>query len=344
MTMKFPVALWQDPQGAFTASVLDGARAAAMDVTPADALLQLKRYLTWRARKEGLVASDFGDLVIRDHRIRIRGKYKTKQSSFPVNQPVTLRITCIHGQRQDGSRHCVIPTLGIRLSYQPGDPVEDLVSEAVQQAIGEMTPQELSRELMPAAITLDAVHIREQAPSERDGDESRPVLASVAERLGHRSRGSRHSRALLRAAEVRQVAERLSQGKANLLLIGEDGVGKTTVLVEAIRQLQRTKPKSQSPTPDEIKKARVIARREYWLTSGARLIAGMKYLGQWEDRCEDVIAELGENGGVLCVEDLLELATAGGCDTASSVASFLIPYLQRGELRLVAEATVAELD
>ena len=57
MTMlKFPVALWQDAEGSYTASVLDGAQAAAIDRTAADALQQLKRYLAWALRNDGLSA------------------------------------------------------------------------------------------------------------------------------------------------------------------------------------------------------------------------------------------------------------------------------------------------
>ena len=70
----------------------------------------------------------------------------------------------------------------------------------------------------------------------------------------------------------------------------------------------------------------------------------MKYLGQWEERVEAVIAELGELGGVLCAERLLDLVQRGGIGPADSIAMFLVPYLARGELRMIAEATPAELD
>src|SRR5262249_56594614 len=86
------------------------------------------------------------------------------------------------------------------------------------------------------------------------------------------------------------------------------------------------------------------ALRRYWLTSGARIIAGMKYLGQWEERCEEIIAELAQADGVLCVDNLLDLIREGGASPTNSVAAFFLPYLQRGELRMVAEATPAELD
>ena len=67
----------------------------------------------------------------------------------------------------------------------------------------------------------------------------------------------------------------------------------------------------------------------------------MKYLGQWEERLERVIDELARIPGVLCVDRLLDLVRTGG---HSSLAAFLMPYLQRGELRMAGEATPAELD
>ena len=51
-----------------------------------------------------------------------------------------------------------------------------------------------------------------------------------------------------------------------------------------------------------------------------RILGGMKYLGQWEERCEAIIEELGQIEGVLCVENLLELVRQGGCDPSESTS------------------------
>ena len=231
----------------------------------------------------------------------------------------------------------------------------DDIQEMVQQALGKKTPQELSRELMPERIWLDAVHVRESDAPRRTSAARFPALEAIAEQLGPRRRGSRFSRAIQRDVDVRTIAERLRAGKFNLLLVGEGGVGKTTVLVEAIRlYLRERRAKKGSGVnsgngaadgkrePELIPDPLVL--RQFWLTSGQRLIAGMKYLGQWEERCEKAIDELSETSSVLCVEDLLELVRVGDSDPGASVAAFFMPYLQRGELRLVAEVTPTELD
>src|SRR5262249_55590055 len=134
------------------------------------------------------------------------------------------------------------------------------------------------------------------------------------------------------------LIRKLHQEKANVLLVGEPGVGKTTVLVEAVREVER---RLVDEAKAEEKKAQP---RRFWQTTAGRVIAGMKYLGQWEERVEALIAELGEIEGVLCVDRLLDLARTGGIGPNDSVAAFLIPYLTRGELRMVAEASPSELD
>ena len=70
----------------------------------------------------------------------------------------------------------------------------------------------------------------------------------------------------------------------------------------------------------------------------------MKFLGEWEERLESVIDELSDIDGVLCAENLLDLVRYGGREPNESLAAFLVPYLERGEIRIVCEATPAELD
>jgi ATP-dependent Clp protease ATP-binding subunit ClpC len=70
----------------------------------------------------------------------------------------------------------------------------------------------------------------------------------------------------------------------------------------------------------------------------------MKYLGQWQERCERIIEELARFDGVLAAEKLLDLIRTGGASETDSIAAFLLPFIERGELRIVGEATPAELD
>ena len=50
------------------------------------------------------------------------------------------------------------------------------------------------------------------------------------------------------------------------------------------------------------------------------------------------------DGGILVVSSLIDLVRLGGCQPSDSLAAFLMPYVRRGEIRLIAEATPDELD
>jgi len=80
------------------------------------------------------------------------------------------------------------------------------------------------------------------------------------------------------------------------------------------------------------------------MTSAARIIAGMRYLGEWQQRCEEAIRELSGLRGVLCVENLVDLVGTGGADRKVVWRRFSFPTLRNGELRIVGEATPQEID
>jgi len=339
MSYKFHVALWQDPEGWFTARTLDGSEAAASDKTAATVLAQLKSYLIWLERRGLLLEPDLAECELRDHHVSIRAEYAGEFVSYPVNPPYEMRVTCAHGRRVDGVRYCILPTLGVTFSYQADDPVEELLNDALRQSLGRKTPQELSRYLGPDRISIETVFVRQTKPTFKVQAPQVSNLTAVADPLGIRVRGTPGIRAIGREALVRTLGQRLQRDKANLLLVGESGVGKSTVLLEAVRNVTReNRARSRDATVE------ATGSQHFWRTSGQRLIAGMKYLGQWEARCEQMIEELAETNGVLCVEELLELVRVGGREPAASVAAFLTPYLERAELRMVGEATSAQVE
>jgi ATP-dependent Clp protease ATP-binding subunit ClpC len=333
VTYHFPALVWQDHQGGWTARLLDrdevgnGASAAA-------ALRQLEDCLAWCAQQDSwMQGPDLLDPQLVQLKVPVRPEYLVEGRRYPCDESVLLRVHAVHGRLEHGLLVCCLPTLDVRFYYHDPDSLKGLVTHYVQQRLEGLTPRDLARHLPPATATLDAVavtvrHRRGGPPPE----EASPVLQGVAEPLGDGQMRRQFSRPWERDRQVADLVQRLGQQKANVLLVGESGAGKTTVLVEAVRQLERQQEDGRR------------SRRLYWQTSAGRLIAGMKYLGQWEQRLEEVIAELGQLAGVLCVENLLDLVREGGEAPTNSLAAFLLPYLQRGELRLVGETTPAELD
>ncbi len=338
-TYRFPYLSWEDFEGSHTASLVEyDPPVAAVGRTLSDAAAQLKAYIVWMYEEYPWQAEpDFLDARLVHFKVAVRPEYRVENRIFPGDEPILLRIACVHGRQEGGLLVCALPILGIRFYYYEARSLKELVTTYVQESLKGMTPLQLSGYLPPKSVMLDEIvlHIpRKERSYAYKPDLS--TLTSVAEPLGEPSMRRQYSQAWEREREVADLAERISKEKANVIIVGETGSGKTTLLVNAVRSIERQ--------AEKIEEGETPHRQRYWLTGGGRLIAGMQYLGQWEARCERVIEELSDISGALAVGNLLDLIVTASREPQASIAAFLMPYLERGELQLIAEATPAELD
>ncbi len=136
-------------------------------------------------------------------------------------------------------------------------------------------------------------------------------------------------RVKLRETEAAELDRLLKEDERRpVLLVGPRQVGKTALVHEYVyRQV------SQRVSP-------FLDRKNVWLLSPARLISGMCYVGQWENRLLAILKEARRRDHVLYFDDLLGLFLAGKTGQSSlSVADVLKQYLERREARVVAEIT-----
>ncbi len=136
------------------------------------------------------------------------------------------------------------------------------------------------------------------------------------------------------AGESLQEIERFfgSPKRQAVMIVGPSLVGKTTLVHEFV--FQRV-AKRRSPFA---KKANV------WHLAPQRLISGMMYLGQWENRLLAILKHARKRDHVLYFDDILGLYHAGlssGSDL--SVADVMKPYVERGDVRVMAEMTPESL-
>lgn len=329
----------------FTAVALNADEAAATDATSAGAIKQVRQYLKWRCNGASpSYETEFADPEIMYIRVEIRAQYLVEDDVYPEEKLTSVRVACVVGRRKDGSLTCWLPTLKLRFHCYSREAIQRLVTDSVRNTLNGKTPRELSRFLLPESLQLAAVQVRLRNRSGEAELATLSQLEAVAEPLGDRTTRQRRAHAWCRDREVAELVTRLQSDRTSMLLLGESGVGKTTVLTNAIRQFERRSREVAVASDGEERRPPPRTRHRFWLTSGPRVIAGMQYLGQWEARCEGLIAELAEIQGVLCVDNLLGLVQAGSGSPGTSVAAFVMPYLERGELRLVAEATPRELD
>ncbi|WP_454972358.1 ATP-dependent chaperone ClpB [Corynebacterium propinquum] len=137
-----------------------------------------------------------------------------------------------------------------------------------------------------------------------------------------------------RDSEIRRVVQVLSRRtKNNPVLIGEPGVGKTSIVEGLARRIVG------GDVPESLKGKRLVS-----LDLGS-MVAGAKYRGEFEERLKAVLEEIKSSEGeiITFIDELHTLVGAGATGEGSMDAGNMIkPMLARGELRLVGATTLDE--
>lgn len=135
-----------------------------------------------------------------------------------------------------------------------------------------------------------------------------------------------------RNREIERVIQILSRRtKNNPILIGEPGVGKTAV----------TEGLAQRLINGNIPK--VLASKRIISLNMARLVAGTKYRGDFEDRLKKIIDEIIENKNIiLFIDEMHTLIGAGAAEGSMDAANILKPALSRGEIQVIGATTLKE--
>ncbi|TLD33403.1 hypothetical protein PspLS_00561 [Pyricularia sp. CBS 133598] len=137
-----------------------------------------------------------------------------------------------------------------------------------------------------------------------------------------------------REEEIRRVVRILSRRtKNNPVLIGEPGVGKTTVVEGLAQRIVN------ADVPDNLAACKLLS-----LDVGA-LVAGSKYRGEFEERMKGVLKEIEEAKEmiVLFVDEIHLLMGAGSSgEGGMDAANLLKPMLARGQLHCIGATTLAE--
>lgn len=135
-----------------------------------------------------------------------------------------------------------------------------------------------------------------------------------------------------REGEIERIAQILSRRKKNNpILIGEPGVGKSAIVEGlALRIHEKRVPRS-------LYNKRVVA------LDMASLVAGTKYRGQFEERIQQLLAELKKNNDViLFIDEIHTMVGAGSAPGSMDAANMLKPALARGEVQCVGATTIDE--
>lgn len=147
-----------------------------------------------------------------------------------------------------------------------------------------------------------------------------------------RAEEGKHDPVIGRDDEIRRTIRILSRRtKNNVVLVGEPGVGKTSIVEGLANRIVA------GDVPDTLQCSL------FSLDVGA-LIAGAKYQGEFEERLKAVLDEIKASEGqvILFCDELHTMLGLGKGEGAMDAAQLLKPMLARGELRMIGATTNEE--
>ena len=275
--------------------------------------------------------------------VEVRPAYKQKEGVYPAATPVYIPVAAVFGENDYGYFECFLPLLREHFFFYELEQADSLIEHFARDKFQELRPEEIHRYLTPTTPWLENLTVRLPKPVKEkqvnwDLLANSPTLLKVAERYPLSKSLQEKTHLLPEAAweqgeKVQQVCDKILKEQVNLVLVAEHGVGKSAILLEAIGKIHHLSSQNPEQPP-----------RLFWKTSPHKMVAGARYLGEWQEICENVLQELTESKSVLWLLDFVNLFRVGGEGVEDSLASFMLPYLQSGKIQIVSEVTPREWD
>jgi len=165
-----------------------------------------------------------------------------------------------------------------------------------------------------------------------DAKSKTPVLDTYSRDLTKMAEEGKLDPIVGREKEIERVSQILARRKKNNpILIGEPGVGKSSVAEGlALRIIQR-------------KVSRILFNKRVVMLDLASMVAGTKYRGQFEERIKALMAEMEKNPDViLFIDEIHTMIGAGGASGSMDASNMFKPALARGEIQIIGATTLDE--
>lgn len=250
--------------------------------------------------------------------------------------PLTLRFDILQWSASKDAFIALVPELKIHVVANKAEDlpkrVESHIRFALKRVKASASLWALARLQRVKKLELAETSVRVKVPTPvetaRGGDDNQrkeSILKQAATELRRED--------LEPAFEVEALTHKLADALGgrtprSVLLVGPSGCGKTA----AIHELVRNKSKLR------------LGSATFWSSDGPRLVAGKSGFGMWQEHCQNLAREASHERATLHLGNLFELMEVGKSEhNQQGVASFLRPYIARGDLQIIVECAPEQL-
>ena len=339
MKVNFHVYLRQHQTRWYTSQILTLPHYAAYGPHPSKLAEELSIVLAMDAHELGLLKEQHYFEGLRTRTVRL--EIKAVQHDRLLSVPMRFMIAQWCSSLEDDLHEVIVPRLHLRFRIQGEEHIDPWVEESIRGRFHLADINQVLAHRYERAERIDTIEVslygadrfkklKGPKPPSRPQRDHKPIspLSEFGTELVAEAKADLLRPALHRDREIAELASVLSSRRSpSALLVGPSGVGKTAIVHELAFRVVR-----------ESVSARLVDT-QIWSIGGSRIIAGAKYLGEWQERAERIVDLIRQQRYILFLGSLLEVVTSGSHQTGLNVAQFLLPWIQSGELSVIVEAT-----
>lgn len=272
--------------------------------------------------------------IIEKRIIDIEGKVDSKEEDITLS-PRSKQILELSGMFANKLKSNYIGTEHILLAIvQEGEGIGIKILNA--EGIDERTIVQLIIDMMGLdeyTASRESEIKSSSSSSTKQKEGSTKLLDKYGRNLTQQASQDKIDPVIGREKEIERIIQILSRRtKNNPVLIGDPGVGKTSVAEGLAIDI------SKGNVPENLRD-KIL----YTLDMGA-MLAGAKYRGEFEERIKQVVEEVIKHGNIILFIDELHTIIGAGATGESTIdaSNILKPVLARGEIQVVGATTIDE--
>ena len=166
----------------------------------------------------------------------------------------------------------------------------------------------------------------------KNNTKKKKALDTYGTNLTYKAKNNGLDNVIGRDKEIQRIIQILNRrSKNNPCLIGEPGVGKTTIAQGLAIKIANKKVPAK------------LLNKEVYLLDMTSVIAGTQFRGQFESRMKSIIDECKSLGNIiLVIDEIHNIMGAGDAENSMNAANILKPSLSNGEIQLIGTTTLKE--